>query len=302
VAFDGWSNSVLLGELAALYNAHRRGEPSPLPPLKAQYQDFARWQRQTLRGAVLVDQVRFWRDHLRGARPVDLTRGAPRAARPSHDAGLEMFLLPEQLEARIKAFASERRATLFMTLLAAFKVLLSAESGQEDIVVTSLLANRNQSEIENLIGNFFAGLPLRTRVAPERPFRELLEQVRETTLAAHEHPDVLYESVMEDLDFLRPGERGNLSTFRILFQFAKLPVAEEGLADLKVTRLPFDSGKIRQDLSLFFFQSGRISGRFKFNRDVLSRERVVALRDRYLRILRAAVEDPDRPVSDLLGE
>ena len=95
------------------------------------------------------------------------------------------------------------------------------------------------------------------------------------------------------MSFLEHGDRGGLATFRILFQLTKLPPAEQELADVKVTRLPFDTGKIRQDLSLFLSQSGRLAGRFKYNRDVLDAERVARLRDRYLRILEAAVADPD---------
>ncbi|MFL6293378.1 MAG: amino acid adenylation domain-containing protein, partial [Thermoanaerobaculia bacterium] len=299
VAFDGWSTSVLIAELSVLYNAFREGRPSPLRPLPAQYQDFARWQRQTLSGKALAGQVTFWREHLRGALPVDLTGGR----RPIHrtfKAGIEMFAVPEELERKLDAFAVEQRATLFMTLLAAFKALLHLETERNDIVVTCLFANRNQVETENLLGNFFAGLPLRTRLSGARTFRDLLERVREVTLAAHEHPDILYEPVMEGLSFLEEGDRGGLATFRIMFQLAKLPPAQQTLSDVKVTRLPFDTGRIRQDLSLAFIQSGRLAGRFKYNRDVLDPERVVRLRDRYLRILEAAVADPDCLLRNLL--
>ncbi|HET9226616.1 MAG TPA: condensation domain-containing protein, partial [Thermoanaerobaculia bacterium] len=292
VAFDGWSTSVLLGELSLLYNAFREGRPSPLRPLAAQYQDFARWQRKTLAGEALERQVSFWREHLRGAVPIDLA-GGRRPDRLTFEAGIEMFTVPEDLERKLDTFAAEQGVTLFMTLLAAFKVLLHQESGRNDIVVTSLFANRNQVEIENLIGNFYAGLPLRTRLAGAHTFRDLVQRVRDVTLAAHEHPDILYEPVMAGMSFLENGDRGGLATFRILFQLAKLPPAEQELSDVKVTRLPFDTGKIRQDLSLFLSQSGRLAGRFKYNRDILDRERVVRLRDRYLRILEAVVADPD---------
>jgi amino acid adenylation domain-containing protein len=307
ITFDGWSHSVLVGELAALYNAFREGRPSPLRPLAAQYQDFARWQRQTLAGEALAEEVAFWREHLRGAVPLDLANLANlakgrRPARPTFEAGIETFTVPEELERKLDAFAAEHCVTLFMTLLAAFKALLHVETGRDDIVVTSLFANRNQVETENLIGNFYAGLPLRTRLSGARTFRDLLERVRDVTLAAHEHPDILYEPVMEGMSFLEKGDRGGLATFRILFQLAKLPPVEQGLSDLKVIRLPFDTGKIRQDLSLFLSQSGRLAGRFKYNRDVLDPERVVRLRDRYLRILEAVVADPDGPLAELSEE
>jgi len=300
VAFDGWSRSVLVGELAVLYNAFREGRPSPLRPLAAQYQDFARWQRQVLQRETLEREVGFWREHLSGASPVRLGRDLPR--HPTYAAGLEAFTVPEDLERKLDTFAAENCVTLFMTLLAAFKALLHLESGRDDIVVTSLFANRNQLETEGLIGNFFAGLPLRTRLDGVRTFRTLLERVRDVTLAAHEHPDILYEQAMEGASFLAPGERGGIATFRIMFQLAKLPRAHEILSDLKLVHVPFDTGKIRQDLTLFFTQADRLGGRFKYNRDVLDEETVVRLRDRFLRILETIVSDPDRPLDELLVE
>jgi hypothetical protein len=299
IAFDGWSNSVLVGELAALYNAFQEGRPSPLRPLAAQYQDFARWQRHILAGESLEREVTFWREHLRGALPLDLCGGRPRPTRWTFEAGLETFTIPEELEKSLEAFSRDHCVSLFITLLAAFKALLHHEAERDDIVVTSLFANRNQVEIENLIGNFYAGLPLRTRLSGAPTFRDLLERVRDVTLAAHEHPDILYEPVMEGLGFLEAGDRGGLATFRILFQLAKWPPAEQSLSDLKVTRLPFDTGKIRQDLSLFFSQSDGLVGRFKYNRDVLDRERVVRMRERLLQILRTVVADPDCPLAKL---
>jgi acyl carrier protein/NRPS condensation-like uncharacterized protein len=302
IAFDGWSRSVLIGELAALYNAFRAGRPSPLPPLSAQYQDFARWQRQTLSGETLAREVTFWREHLRGALPLDLAVSRPPASRRTFEAGVEPFALPQELARKLEAFAAAHCVTLFMTLLAAFEALLHHETGRDDIVVTSLFANRNQVEIENLIGNFFTGLPLRTRFAGLRTFRDLLERVRDVTLAAHEHPDILYGPVMAGMSFLETEERSGLAAFRVMFQFVKWPPAEQALADLNVVRLPFDTGRINQDLTLFFYQAEGLSGRFKYNRDVLDRERVIHMRDRLLEILSAVVTDPDRPLAELAPE
>ena len=294
IAFDGWSRSVLTRELAALYNAFRAGRPSPLRPLPTQYQDFARWQREALQGEALEREVGFWREHLRGASPVRLGRQRP--ARPTFEAGIEVLLIPEELERKLATFAAAHCVTLFMTLLAAFETVLHEESGRDDIAVTCLFANRNQLEIEGLIGNFFAGLPLRTRLSGARTFRDLLERVRDATLAAIEHPDILYDPVMEGLGILAPGERGGLATFRILFQLAQLPRSEQTLSGLELIHQPFDTGKIRQDLSLFLTQGDRLGGRFKYNRDVLDAETVVRLRDRFLQILSEIVDDPERPL------
>ena len=299
VAFDGWSQSILIDEVSTLYNAFRADGPSPLRPLAAQYQDFARWQRQTFAGEALAEQVTFWREHLRGAVPVDLCGDRPRPIPPTFAAGSEELLVPEELERKLETFAAEQGATLFMTLLAAFKALLRHETGQDDLVVTCLFANRNQPEIENLIGYFSAGMPLRTSGA--RTFRELLERVRAVTLSAHEHPYVLYEQVLDGASFLKPGDHGGITSFRVMFQLAKMPPAGQDLSDVRVTRLPLDTGRIGQDLTLFLGQADRLGGRFRYNRDVLDPEMAAGLRDRFLQILAVAVAEPDRPLEEMLS-
>jgi amino acid adenylation domain-containing protein len=302
IAFDGWSRSVLLGELAAVYNAFREGLASPLRPLPAQYQDFARWQRQTVAGEALERQVAFWRHHLQGASSLDLAGGRPRPAVRTFEAGVETFTVPPELERRLEAFAAERCVTLFMTLLTAFNVVLREETGVDDIVIICLFANRNQVEVESLIGNFYAGLPLRTRSGGARTFRGLLERVRDVTLAASENPDILYEPVFEGMGFQSQEGPGGLDTFRVLFQLGKLPPAEQTLSDLKLTRLPVENEKMRKDLSLFLTQSDGLVGRFRYNRDVLDPERVARMRDRFLQILASAVAEPELPLPEAVPE
>ncbi|MDP9121963.1 MAG: condensation domain-containing protein, partial [Acidobacteriota bacterium] len=299
IASDAWSSSVLLGEVSALYMAFRAGRPSPLRPLPAQFQDFARWQRQISEGE--AQAVTFWREHLSGAVPLDLSAGRPRPGRRTFAAGTENFLVSEELESQLEALSARYGVTLFMTLLAAFKALLHHETGRDDLVVPCSFANRNQFETEHLIGNFATGLPLRTRLSGARTFSELLQRVRDVTLLAHDHPDIFYEPVMAGMSFLEPGDRGGLTTFRILFQLVKLPVAAPVASDLGITRLEIDTGKIRLDLSLFLSQSNRLAGRFRYNRDVLDEARVAGLRDRFLKILAAAANHPDCPLAELLA-
>jgi len=304
IAFDGWSRAILIGELGTIFNAFSAGRPSPLPPLAVQYQDFARWQRQTLRGETLAREVAFWRDHLQGAASLDLRGDRPRPARRTFKAGVEWITISRDLVGRLEAFATEHRVTLFITLLTAFEMVLWHETGQDDLVVICLFANRNQIEIESLIGNFYAGLPLRARLSGARTFRDLAQRVRDVTLAAQEHPDILYEPVFEGMSFQDREDQGGLATFRVLFQLAQLPVSDQTLSDLKIARLPYDTGTMRKDLSLFLAQagpSGPIGGRFRYNLDVLDRERVLRLRDRFFGVLDAVLADPDRPLPELLS-
>jgi non-ribosomal peptide synthetase component F len=141
-----------------------------------------------------------------------------------------------------------------------------------------------------------------------RTFRELLQRVRDVTLLAHDHPDIFWEPVVQGMSFLEEGDRGGLTTFRILFQVLKVSSAKQaepanqGPSDLRISNLPVDTGKIRLDMSLFLTQSDRLFGRFRYHRDVLEQARVIRMRDRYLRILAAIVIDPDCPLAELLAD
>jgi NRPS condensation-like uncharacterized protein len=299
VASDGWSVSFLFNEVSALYFAFHHGLPSPLPPLAAQFQDFARWQRTISSGDALASQVTFWREHLRGALPLDLGAGGPRPGQRTFAAGVEEFLVPRELETQLDAFSARHGVTLFMTLLAAFKALLHFATGSDDLVVPCSFGNRNQIETENLIGNFATALPLRTRLAGVRTFGELLLRVRDETLLAQDHPDIFWEPVAQGMSFLAEGDRGGLTTFRILFELLKTPSAAGAGADLHVTRLFVDTGRISLDLSLFLTQGDRLSGRFRYNRDVLDAARVSGMLDRWLRILAAVAANPEIPLTEL---
>jgi amino acid adenylation domain-containing protein len=302
-SFDGWSRPILIRELSAHYNAFVEGRPSPVPPPAIQCQDFARWQRHTVTEEDLERQTEFWREHLRGARPLDFGGGSARPARAmTFRGGIENFLVSEELEKQVEAFAIRHGVTLFMTLLTAFNVMLYGETGCDDIVVICLFANRNHVEMENLIGNYFAGLPLRTRLFGACSFREVLERVRDVTLLAHENPDILYERVFQDMSFQESEDRGGLTTFRILFQVAKLPPSAPALSGLQLTSLPLFSGRMRRDLNFSLSQSTRLAGRIRYCLDVLDRERVLRMRDRFLEILGNVVADPDCRIADLLPE
>ncbi len=299
VAADWWSGSILIGEVSALYLAIHERRPSPLPPVVAQFQDFARWQRRLSQEEAHASQVTFWRDHLHGALPIDLNPGRPRPQKPTYTAAVEEVHVPADLEKELDAFSARHGVTLFMTLLAAFKALLHHETGQDDLVVPCSFANRNQFETESLMGNLAVNLPLRTRLAGVETFRDLLQRVRHVTLQAHDHPDIFWEPVVAGMSFLEEGDRGGLTTFRILFQLIKAPPTAEAASDLRITQLGVDTGKIRLDMSLFLTQDNGLSGRFRYHRDILDKPRVARMRHRFLRILAAIVADPDRPLADL---
>ncbi|MBV8200733.1 MAG: AMP-binding protein, partial [Acidobacteria bacterium] len=199
IVTDGWSLGVLLRELAALYDAFRRGRPSPLPPPPLPYADHARWQREQLDAGELGPQLAYWRQQLAGELPVlALPADRPRRQSPGRGGQLTLALAPA-LAARVAAYGRQAGATPFMTLLAAWKVLLHRLSGQDDVLVGVPIAGRNRLEIEDTLGFFVNTLVLRTDLGGNPSFSCLLGRVRETALAAYAHQDLPFERLVAEL-------------------------------------------------------------------------------------------------------
>ncbi len=218
---DGWSIEVLVREFAVLYEAFLAGRPSPLPALPLQYADFASWQRSWLQGAVLEGQLSYWRRRLAGAPELDLPTDHPRPDEPSLLGANHRFEVSADLLLRLREIGGSERATLFMTLLTAFYALLQGWTGQDDLVVGTDVANRNRLETESLIGFLVNNLVLRTSLAGQPTFRELLRQVRGTTLEAYTHEDLPFELLVKDL---RPKRTlGRTPLFQVLFVLQNTP-------------------------------------------------------------------------------
>src|ERR1043166_7717092 len=197
---DGWSMAILVREVAALYEAGVTGRASPLAALPIQHADYSAWQRDWLRGEVLERHLDYWRAQLADApAATELPADRPRPPVMSFRGAWEDVALPAELSGALAALSRREGATLFMTLLTAFQVLLHHYSAQTDIVIGSPIAGRNRTEIEGLIGFFVNTLLLRTKLAGNPTFRELLRQVRETALEAYAHQDVPFEKTVQQL-------------------------------------------------------------------------------------------------------
>ncbi|HEX9938568.1 MAG TPA: condensation domain-containing protein, partial [Longimicrobium sp.] len=198
IVSDEWSMGVFSRELSALYDAFRRGEPDPLPALPIQYADYAAWQRRWVAGEVLAEQSEYWKRTLAGAPELlELPTDHPRPARPDY-AGVSVSIdLGEELSAGVKALAQRHGTTLFMTLLAAWAVVLGRLSGQDDVVVGTPSANRQRKEVEGLIGFFVNTLAVRVDLSGSPTVARLLEQVKERALGAQYHQDIPFEQVVE---------------------------------------------------------------------------------------------------------
>jgi amino acid adenylation domain-containing protein len=231
IASDGWSASILLREVAALYAAFASGGASPLPEPELQYADYAAWQQRLVEGGRLDDELAYWRERLRGAEPLRLPGGGSGGRRPG---GLYGQRLDAKLVGRLRELGGREGATLFMTLLAGFKALLLRLTGQEDLVVGAPVAGRARLELEEVVGCFVNTLALRTDASGGPSFEELLRRVRETTLGGYAHQGAPFERVVEEAGVAREAGREPLSS--AVFVMQNVPREELRLGGLRVRR------------------------------------------------------------------
>jgi hypothetical protein len=304
IAADAWSLRLLVHELTALYAARLRGEPSPLPELPVQYADYAVWERGWLSGEVLEEQLAWWRRHLAGGVPdLDLPTDRPRTEAPTGRGGLLLMPLPDDLAADLRALARREGVTLFITLLAAWATLLYRSTGQEDLVIGADMATRTRPETEGLIGLFINMLALRTDLAGNPGFRELLRRVREVALGAFSHQDLPFDRLVEELQPQRGA--GQSPLFRVVFSFNSDPRLEiagrvEGLPGLTAEPLATGFDRVRFDLVLRINEGGdHLTAAWSYSADLFAEETVARLHRRYVTLLRSLVAQPEARLDDL---
>jgi amino acid adenylation domain-containing protein len=216
---DGWSLGVFVHELAGLYEAFATGVPSPLPALPIQYADFAFWQRQWRHHTDMKSQLAYWKDQLRDPLPVlALPTDHPRVTALHVRTSRQPLELPTTLFQALKDRSRQEGSTLFMTCLAAFKILLYGYTGQEDLCVASLVANRTRRETERVIGLFVNTVILRTDLGGNPTYREVLQRVRATVLAAYAHQDLPFEELVRTLERERHLGRASLCQVMVIWQ------------------------------------------------------------------------------------
>jgi amino acid adenylation domain-containing protein len=297
IVSDGWSVIRMGHELGTLYQAYRSGENSPLPELPIQYADFAVWQREWMRGEMLDKQLEYWREELGGELPeLELPMDHPRPARQSFRGAAEAIDYNGDILPRLKEIGRERNATLFMTLLAAFDLLMWRYSGQADLLVGTPIANRNRKETEGLIGFFVNTLVLRTKVNGNGTFRELLDQVRETTLRAYEHQDVPFEKLVEELQPERSLSRHPL--FQVMFTLQD--GGELKLSGLELTWMDTANEIAKFDLSFFISETENgLYAWFEYDTELFERPTVARMLRHFGALLEGIVANPDMRLSEL---
>ncbi len=301
VITDGWSmGGIFFRELALLYRGYATGEPPSLPEAPIQYADFASWQRHWLQGEVLENQLGYWRDKLSGVAPLELPTDRPRPAEPRFRGNFQTIVLNPEFGEKLQELCRKEGVTLFMTLLAGFKALLSRYSGQDDIAVGTPIAGRNRAEIEGLIGFFVNTLVMRTEWSGDPTFRELLSQVRDTCLGAYDHQDIPFEKLVEELHPQRDLSRSPL--FQVMFVLQNAPRNSMSLGDLTISRQEADKNVTsRYDLTLSVTESQRGLGVVvKYKTDLFDDESMQRFLKHFQRLLEDVVANPDRALSELV--
>lgn len=297
---DGWSKGVLIREMSALYEVFCQGAPSPLAELAVQYADFAAWQRERLQGDALEQASKYWKAKLADAPALlHLPTDRPRPLIQTYRGVAETFMLSEELSQQLKVMSQQRAVSLFMTLLAAFQVLLFRYTGQDDIVVGTTIANRERSDIEGLIGFFVNILALRTDCSENPPFEDLLKQVRDTTLKAYSYQAMPFEKLVQELRLKRSPSYTPI--FQVVFSFQNQPTIKE--LDLTGLTLSFPQADITTsqcDLLLDLQEApGGLRGALQYNPDLFDRETIVRMLEHFRSLLQGIAEHPELRLSEL---
>ncbi|MGB0678395.1 MAG: non-ribosomal peptide synthetase [Polyangiales bacterium] len=305
IAFDGWSADVFLRELGALYPAFAAGQPSPLADLPMQYVDYAQWQRQWMLSGGLEAQLAYWQTQLEGAPQLQsLPSLRSRPAQRRYAGGSVGFSLPSTQAEGLRQLARAEGATLFMTLLALFKVCVFRYTGERDIVVGTPVANRGQRQTEQLIGFFVNTLVLRTDLGEQPTFRSVLRRVREVALEAYAHQDIPFERLVEAL---RPERSLSHSP---LFQLAfTLDSSAAGTAAVappdaaagdRYIAPQVGTGTAKFDLTLAFVEQGQqLHGGVEYDVDLFDAGDIERFVGHLQNLAAAVVANPDVPVATL---
>ncbi|WP_375773024.1 amino acid adenylation domain-containing protein [Archangium gephyra] len=299
IVSDGWSLEVLVRELKALYEAFLEGRDSPLAGLPVQYADYARWQREWLKGEVLEAQLAWWREQLRGASPaLELPTDKPRPPVQSYRGAFHRLQLPLALTEGLRKLSQREGVTLFMTLLAGWQVLLHRYSGQEDVSVGSPIAGRGHAGLEGLIGFFVNTLVMRARVRGEEPFRVLLGRVREMALGAYEHQDVPFEMLVDELKPARDTSRAPL--FQVAFALQNGAPPELALPGVKQRPVELHSQTAKNELLLALAETGEgLEGGLEYNTALFEASTIARMAGHLRTLLEGVVADAGQRVREL---
>jgi amino acid adenylation domain-containing protein len=304
IVSDGWSLHILVRELAAFYQAGLKKEASPVPALPIQYADFALWQRQWLQGEKLEQQLSYWRRQLAHLPVLELPLDFPRPALRSMSGSRITRRLRGELVKGARQLGRKHDATLFITLLAVFEVLLLRYSGADDLAVGTPVANRDREEIEGLIGFFVNTLVMRADLGGDPAFTVLLGRLRETALGAYAHPDLPFEMLVEELKPDRQLSRTPL--FQVMFALQSEPLPELNIVDLRFTPLKVETGTVKFDLLMTVEEvnAEELAVHMDYSTELFAAGTIERMLGHFQNLLQSAVDSPETHLSgmNILGE
>jgi amino acid adenylation domain-containing protein/non-ribosomal peptide synthase protein (TIGR01720 family) len=296
---DGWSMRVMLRELAAAYDAYANRQAPDLPPLPIQYADFAVWQRQRLSGEALERQLAYWKQQLGVEQPLlELPADRPRPKAPSHRGAKQQITLDAPLTRKLLQLGQRQGATLFMTLLAAFDVLLYRLSGQTDIRIGVPIANRNRVELEGLIGFFVNTQVMRAELDPRQSFTNVLQQVKEAALGAQAHQDLPFEQLVEALQPQRDLSYSPLTQVKFVLQQRWTELSNLSGLDAHVEIV--DDRQARFDLALDVTEiDGELHCLFSYATDLFDAGAIALWAEHWRTLLTALTDSPQATIAEL---
>ena len=299
IASDGWSRSVLVKEVIELYESYEENRPARLAPLQIHYADYSIWQRKYLQGELLERKINYWKDKLQGVAPMQLPSDYARPAVSSMRGAAAGFSIDKRLSEQLQLLSQQEGATLFMTLMAVFKVFLYRYSGQEDICVGTGIAGRQQQETEGLIGFFINTLALRSEVRGDASFTALLQQVKATTLEAYEHQEAPFEKVVDAVVKQRDMSRSPL--VQVIFVLQNTPeVPELRLRELTLSGEGYKHTTAQFDLHLSITETAHgLQGSLEYSTDLFSDQTISQTINHYTRLLSSIVTDAEHKIGKL---
>lgn len=298
---DAWSMSLLVEEIAKLYTSLSFGRPSPIPELSLQYADFANWQKDWLQGEAIQKQLQYWKQKLdrrpsQMALPLDRNRSTTQA----YQSGHQLFTLSPELTEALQSLSRREGTTIFMTLLAAFKVLLYRYTRQGDILVGTPIANRDLPEFEKLIGIFLDTVVLRSHVSQEFSFREFLGQMRQVALDAYAHKNLPFQKLVEELQPKR--DKTVTPLVQVWFALQNVPAANVKLPLLSMNPAPIRGSSSQFDLELLIYdKDGGLEGNFKYNANLFYDSTIVRMAKLFRLLLEHITQQPDTPTGTLMA-
>jgi len=295
---DGWSKGVLMRELTQLYDAYATGTPANLPALAIQYADFAVWQRSWLQGDALDKQLSYWKTQLAELPALQLPTDHPRPQMQTFRGAAAARRLSPALANQLTALSRVEKSSLFMVVLAAFDVLLSRYSGQDDFAVGTAIANRNHAEIENIIGFFVNSLVMRANLSGNPTFREVLGRVREVSLNAYAHQDLPFEQLVEELHPTR--DLSGTPLIQVMLTLQNAPGGTVDPAGLRMSSIETAINTSKFDLTLFVIgdEAGLLLDA-EYKSDLFEAATIDRMLANMEVLLTAIVADPDQRIADL---